>query len=790
MAYPVDEYGEAGDFISFGTDLVLTGTSPTGALYCVTKADGLAGLPRPRIVMSKLAGVPGAVLSEIEDDERTVGLTGEIKTNDREIMMREIARFKYLLSVRRGEQWLYWKPEGQVKRRIKAILQNDAGAGLALQETVDYYIKLLCADPYWRSVSDIVDAKSLNATGQSIDLHNPGNVFSEPVIKLEPTNAKVGGFGFKRWIPLWNRSGYALSSYPIEVTAHTTVGLEVSSLIGGGKLQEDHDDLRVEVDGSQVDRWLGYTVIEDCEDVWNEFVDPDFTIALDAVDYKVGANSNEFTIAAAAAAGDMVTEVVGPLDLSGYKKISLWIKSSVNTALGDFQILLDDNANCASPVETLNVPALVAGTWTCVELTLAAPASCTAIISVGFKYTVDVGACVVHIDDLRSFTKVWANFNYQIGVETTMDEAFLAGAAISSLTLADTSSLPSSGTVYNADTDEAFVYTAKDDGLNKLTGVTRAAKGTTAANATIGDEVRWIAHDIWLLYGNSTIGVPTQDDNYEPAFELDLSTNKVWVYEEFGEDDGLRTGGWTRHVITGFVLWYGGNHNGVADPWVDASMFVEWPGEGRYRLYNPCGITNINLSNGENFATVKTDWEGDIESSPDGSSWTVEYTIPDPALDATWDPWSFSGAITSGAKYVSMRCAPPTQNNRVEVADATITLNIPTTPAITMGVEQGAYTLDVTLTLVVDAVDQEMLHLTMTMGLNEELEIDCEIRTVTYLEDESNQFQALELLNPTGRAYWLRLPGHWDGGKACSIRVDETGLAGMDITVTYPGRWL
>jgi hypothetical protein len=102
-----------------------------------------------------------------------------------------------------------------------------------------------------------------------------------------------------------------------------------------------------------------------------------------------------------AAGAIIATEAITALDLSGRKEISLWIKSSITINANDLQLLLDNTAKCVSPLETLNIPALVANTWTKIALTLANPGSDTAIISVGVKMVVDKGAFDLFIDDVR-----------------------------------------------------------------------------------------------------------------------------------------------------------------------------------------------------------------------------------------------------------------------------------------------------------------------------------------------------------------------------------------------------
>lgn len=143
------------------------------------------------------------------------------------------------------------------------------------------------------------------------------------------------------------------------------------------------------------------TVLEDCEDAWNELVDGDVTASLDTVDFQVGSGSAKFICAAGLGAGDIIaTEAISSTDLFGQTHVSLWIKSSVATSAGDLQLLLDDTSSCASPLESIDIPALVAGVWTRVHLALANPGLDENIISVGLKYVVDIGAVTINIDDI------------------------------------------------------------------------------------------------------------------------------------------------------------------------------------------------------------------------------------------------------------------------------------------------------------------------------------------------------------------------------------------------------
>ena len=153
------------------------------------------------------------------------------------------------------------------------------------------------------------------------------------------------------------------------------------------------------------------TRIHDCGSTFDEKTDGDFTQSLDTQDRKLGTQSLKMVIAAGASAGDFVTDSIASKDLSKYDTVEMWVKSTVATSAGNLKLLLDDTASCASPLETLEIPALSADTWTFVRMSLSNPETATAIISVGLEYDSDLGACTVWIDDIKEVandTAEWA----------------------------------------------------------------------------------------------------------------------------------------------------------------------------------------------------------------------------------------------------------------------------------------------------------------------------------------------------------------------------------------------
>ena len=159
------------------------------------------------------------------------------------------------------------------------------------------------------------------------------------------------------------------------------------------------------------------TRIHACATTFDEATDGDFTQALDTKDRKQGTQALKLTIASGASAGDFVSDSITSKDISGYDTIEMWVKSTVATSSGNLKLLLDNTASCASPIETLSIPALSADTWTFVRMTLANPETDTAIISVGLEYDSDLGACVVWIDDISAVANDTAEW-------TTLDRRY------------------------------------------------------------------------------------------------------------------------------------------------------------------------------------------------------------------------------------------------------------------------------------------------------------------------------------------------------------------------------
>lgn len=144
-------------------------------------------------------------------------------------------------------------------------------------------------------------------------------------------------------------------------------------------------------------------LLENCEDAWT--AGTSVTATADTAFKKVGTYSAKFVVAAGAASGATLGyEDITEVDISDADKIEFWMYSSIALTAGQLQSMLGATAAIASPLETINIPAMDAATWYRLEISLANPHLDTAIISLGVRQAsgVDVGAFTFYLDDIHA----------------------------------------------------------------------------------------------------------------------------------------------------------------------------------------------------------------------------------------------------------------------------------------------------------------------------------------------------------------------------------------------------
>lgn len=149
-------------------------------------------------------------------------------------------------------------------------------------------------------------------------------------------------------------------------------------------------------------------LLDDCEVIWDEGAPvTGVTTTADAPSHQRGTYGAKMVMTSAAEIGVLASRVVS-IDgskLTLYKQLNLRIKSSVAVAADQLQILISDEALCANPECTINIPALAAG----VQYNLvidhdfsADGISALTLISIGVKQVSDLGEFDLYIDDVRA----------------------------------------------------------------------------------------------------------------------------------------------------------------------------------------------------------------------------------------------------------------------------------------------------------------------------------------------------------------------------------------------------
>jgi hypothetical protein len=191
----------------------------------------------------------------------------------------------------------------QVYGICRELHEVEFGAGL------QYVIGIeVSGDPLWRETSATTDSWSITASGQTKSLTNNGKGKAYPYFTIRPTSNKTGGYSYKRWVSVrWNVSA-AYTRYPIDIgdDAFDTATLTTA------KMQADGDDLRVIVDGVEVDRWLD---------------------GMDSASTKVWVNldfsaKQETVLATAIASSGSITTIDVTGDISGYPSTGILVIDS------------------------------------------------------------------------------------------------------------------------------------------------------------------------------------------------------------------------------------------------------------------------------------------------------------------------------------------------------------------------------------------------------------------------------------------------------------------------------
>lgn len=141
-------------------------------------------------------------------------------------------------------------------------------------------------------------------------------------------------------------------------------------------------------------------LVENCEDAWAEHTEGGCTSS--TTTGKVGSYAARVTTVSVGADVVMMSEAISSADLQAYHGLVFWARTSLTTTADQLKIQLDEDAECASPSESMALPVLTADTWRQCFTKFASPADADldAIMSVGLYADEDLSDGTFDIDDV------------------------------------------------------------------------------------------------------------------------------------------------------------------------------------------------------------------------------------------------------------------------------------------------------------------------------------------------------------------------------------------------------
>jgi hypothetical protein len=337
---------------------------------------------------------------------------------------------------------------------------------------------------------------------------------------------------------------------------------------------------------------------------------------------------------------------------------------------------------------------------------------------------------------------------------------------------------------------EAVVFDADNiDTLNyQITGLTRGQKNTTATSHLLGAIVRYIEHDLYILYGDSDAAAPDVDSDLEPIISL-ASTNGAWSWTNYYNEISARPGAWKGEVRasrTRLSYVFTDSDNAFANPSnvlglaERAAQDFTIPHENAtldWLFSHPAGITDVTYS-GDKYRTGS--WPGIVglqKLQPNTVWFTVENEAT-PVVALAWESFGPRSESLSGT-YEAIRFAIDgvlssviNEMAGVQFHTVTTTFDSDNLPAITVGAEATINFFDFKIT---NTTTGEWIKVTTPCPVNSALVVDCENR-IAYLADG----RSVPVRLSTERADWLNLSAGVNG-----LLYEDDGTVAVTIVVSH-----
>lgn len=621
------------------------------------------------------------------------------------------------------------------------VVQPLAPAG---QGTVgEYVVTLALKEPIWRTVTVATATKTITSSGDSKTLTILGNLPARPVITLTVGGGKTGGYDYRQWLPWYN-----------PLTVDNNMPLEITN---GG--------------------WNTAALIAD-------------TSKSNQINVGGGINASVLSFAVDTAVG-----------------------GGLNTAGG----------MCYVDTEQIRYTSISAGVMTVAANgrgwggTTAASHADNAVLK-NSQMTADGRDIRVQCDRQEidywmtgintSSTKIWIAPRYQPAVTLSLSSAMGTGAQTTlsfaklATNLTMLQKLPS--TFVFIIQNECF-YGSNVDLVNyKFTVTARAQRGTSAASHAQGQTIRFIEHDLFLMWGSADAEAQTMNDTYKPIINLSTSTNTSWVWESFATDAGLRTAEWRPTIIRADGALsstpthvYTATQDGDADPatvigiaakayslsgTIKAENF-----DVRWGVYHPAGFTTVTASGYKR--RLNTGWGVfALYKSLNGTTLTAVFTEATPASPSSWAALAAHSSVSLSGSYPylilkgsgSVAAAVGNEND-LEFTDFTgvISSGNVIQLAFTPTAESG-YSLNTTISVTETG---DSFTLTGTLKIGTILVIDTDKNTIK----KDGVSGGVVMTWNTIRLGWLDLPSPAQYA-TCTLVYTETGVSNMVMDVAWEHR--
>lgn len=150
----------------------------------------------------------------------------------------------------------------------------------------------------------------------------------------------------------------------------------------------------------------------------------------------------------------------------------------------------------------------------------------------------------------KTKTKIWINLSFSPGLQaellSTITDSAPANDGDLPVVRNSHQEYPESGWLLLG--DEVIRYSGKS--ATAFTGITRGARGTTAAAATAGATIWWVEHRVQVMYGYTGASAPEARDERRPMIDLDASTNTSHKWNDFAHDTDPRSMQWGRSLVS------------------------------------------------------------------------------------------------------------------------------------------------------------------------------------------------------------------------------------------------